>query len=414
MPQQPVLVTRREEARAAMEGDERRAARLRREQAIGRRRIDARLAMESPTHRARREVRERAKRESTDAAMAQVAAERASRAAAERLVAENEGRTKAQAAAEQAARMTRVSNALQAAAEIKTMEGKPIHLSAIRTLKTDMAAVVGQGGSIAGAIIRAGELNTGRLGPPAPRSQAMLTTILILLLLGAIAAGGTLFYQKWRASSATPVTENGLTTTTPNPGQVSIIVTDSHIDINVTDQNTIVLLGEIREQRASSATIGTIDELVFSKNVAPLAFRAWRILLALPFPDDLTRIVEPTFMFGFYRAATSSIPFIILKTKSAEKSYTQLLAWEKNLPTVWDILIGKPPADLSPLKSSTGTATIAPRFRDQLIQNLDTRILDGPGVAQPALYGFLDSDTIILTQTRAAFLEILTRFRAAR
>jgi len=409
MPQEPDLTTRREEARLAMEGDERRQTRIGREQTISKRRIDARLAMESSAHRARREVLERAIRESIETVTAKEKAEQETRAQAARLVIEAETRAQTQVAREQAEKTARVNSARQANAKIKTLKTIPTHLSTIRTLKTDMATAVSQGGSIASAIIRTEEINAGRFNPPA-KSHAMFTTVLILLLLGTLAIGGTFYYQKWGLNLPWSITGT-TTSTTTSSSKKSLITVENRIDINVVGQTTPVLLGKIREQGTSSATAGTIEELVFLKNVTSLNFRAWKILLALPFPDDLTRIIEPNFMFGLYYGATSSIPFIILKTKSTEQSYGQLLAWEKNLPTVWDILIGKPIATSSTPENTIRSAGVLPHFRDQIIQNLDTRILDGAGVIQPALYGFLDPNTIILTQTRAAFLEILTRFR---
>ena len=406
MPEQD-LATRREEARRAMEGDERRVARLRREQSISKRRIDARLAMESPTHRAKREARERAEREVTGAAEVKAEADRARREATARAAAETKAKEEARATAVRTELTAHVQAARQATAEINTLKDRPTHLSAIRTLKTDLAEAVSRGGSVAGAIIQEQERGTNRASAPARRSHTLLTIILILIFLGALAVGGTLAYRQWIATSPAPIVG-----AIPAVIKPAFIRPDRQTTIETINQTAPALFGKIREASAASQTPGTIDEIIFSKNNTPLTFRAWQTLLSLPFPDGLLRNTEAPFMFGRYRGETSNAPFILLKTKATGQSYAQLLLWEKNLPTVWDTLIGKPPA--FPPTTATSTATTTPSFHDQVIQNLDTRVLEGPSVTQPALYGLLDSNTIILTQTRAAFLEILTRLRAVK
>ena len=406
------LATRREEARRAMEGDERLAARLKRDQTIGKRRIEAQHAMESPTHRARREAREHAIRESTGLAEAQTAAARAARDQADKLVAEAKVKAERLASQQQAAELARVNTSRQATAEIGQLKGMPTHLSSIRTLKTDMGEAAKQGKSLAGMIVQRGQsIINQTVGPERRPTHNLLSIILILFFLGAIAGGGTLLYRQWQINSA--VVTPGIATTTP--ASASFFSTDHQADINTTGKTVDVLRNEIRQANAGALTPGSIDELTFSKNNVALSFRAWQTLLELHFPDNLIKNTEPIFMFGFYHGETRRAPFIILKVKSAERTYSELLAWEDKLPTVWNSLIGKPPVSLATTTlASPASPSGGPSFHDQLIQNLNTRLIEGTNVAQPALYGLLDANTIILTQTRAAFLEILTRFRARR
>ena len=207
-PQNQNLAATREEARLALAGDEHRAARAAREELIGKRRAEARLAMESPAHRARREAKERAVRETATIAAAASAAVNASRAAAAKLTADAATRTAGQAAAKQANETSRMKAVREATAEIKDLRGRPTRLSAIRTLKTDMAEAANRGGSIAGAIIRGGDLETNQISFPPRRSHAMFTIILILIFLGIMAGGGTLIYQKWLANLSVPICSN--------------------------------------------------------------------------------------------------------------------------------------------------------------------------------------------------------------
>ena len=404
MPPQDIA-TRREEARRAMEGDERLAARLKRNQATGKRRIDAQRAMESPTHRARREARERAIRESTGLAEAEATAERATRDQTDKLAAEAKAKTEQLARQQQAEELARVNSSRQATAEIGKLKNIPTHLSSIRTLKTDMGEAVKQGGSLAGIIVQKGQsiVNQTAVANQRP-THNLLSIILILFFLGAIAGGGALLYRQWQINS--PATTPGTATSTSNLTKpVSFILTDQQKTVDTTGKTVDVLLGEIRRASASGLITGEIDELTFSKNGVALGFRAWQTLLELYLPDGLIKNAEPIFMFGFYHDQTRRVPFIILKVKSAERTYSELLAWEDKLPTVWNALTGKPPASAT---------TTAPTFHDQLIQNLNTRLIEEASVPQPALYGLLDANTVVLTQTRAAFLEILTRFRARR
>lgn len=247
---------------------------------------------------------------------------------------------------------------------------------------------------------------------PARRSHALRTTIIVLILLGAMAIGGTLAYRQWVAvSPPDSSTGSGQATTTPATLRPSLIFTESQATLDVIDKDLTTLITKIREQGATNQTRQTINQIIFLRGGSPLIFRLWQDLLELPFPDGLTRIIEPNFMFGFYHSGGGQEPFLIIQTKSPEQAYVQLLAWEKNLPFVWDKLIGKPPAQVLPPTGSSTTEITISTFHAQLIQNLDTRVLEGPGVNQPALYGFLDPQTIILTQSRATFTEVLTRFR---
>jgi hypothetical protein len=392
-----------------MEGDERLAARLKRDQIIGNRRIEAQRAMESPTHRARREARERAVRESAGLVEAQTAVERATREQANKLVTEAKAKAERLANQQQAAERARVNASRQATTEISQLKNMPTHLSSIRTLKTDMGEAVKQGKSLAGIVIQKGQSIINQTVVPDRRpTHNLLSLILILFFLGAIAGGGTLLYRQWQINS--PATLPGTATSTP--ASASFFSTDHQADINTTSKTVDVLRSEIRQASAGALTAGAIDELTFSKNGVALNFRAWQTLLELHFPDNLIKNAESVFMFGFYHGKTRQEPFIILKVKSAERTYSELLAWEDKLPTVWNALIGKPPVSLATttLASPSGGSS----FHDQLIQNLNTRLIEGAGVTQPALYGLLDANTIILTQTRAAFLEILTRFRTGR
>lgn len=403
------MSARREEARLAMEGEERRAKRAVEIEAMGSRRAEAAKAMESPAHRARREARERAVREATQSVEAKAVAERAVADASAQATTEAIAREEALANAKQVSDTTRVNVARQATAEISNLKNIPTHLSSIRTLKTDMAEAVNQGGSMAGALMAQGGQNTIGSRAPAHRSRALTKTIFVLILLGALAVGGTLAYKKWLAVLP-PNSQGGTASTTPITVRSSLVFAENKTDLDIVDKDIPTLITKIRELRANNQTPQTIGEITFRRGGTPLIFRLWQAHLELPFTDNLTRMIEPTFMFGFYRSATHSEPFIILKTKTPDQIFPQLITWEKSLPLVWDKIIGKPP--VAPVNiNASSTAIINPRFQDQVIQNLDTRILEGEGVAQPAMYGFLDPQTIILTQTRATFTEILTRFR---
>ena len=203
---------------------------------------------------------------------------------------------------------------------------------------------------------------------------------------------------------------SGTASTTPTTARASLVFAEDKTDLDIAGKDIPTLITKIRELGAKNQTPQTIEEIVFTRAATPLIFRIWQTHLELSFPDNLTRLIEPNFMFGFYHTGAKPEPFIIIKTKNPEQAYNQLLAWEKSLPLIWDKLVGRPPAP----EVTTGTSSspvITPRFQNQIIQNLDTRALEGAGVAQPALYGFLDTQTIILTQTRATFIEVLTRFR---
>lgn len=121
-------------------------------------------------------------------------------------------------------------------------------------------------------------------------------------------------------------------------------------------------------------------------------------------PGALLRFIEPNFMFGFH-SSVGNKPFLILKTRSFENSFPEMLKWEENmvedLRTVF--IEDNPVLSVSRLREGKY------QFKDIVIKNKDARaILDGGGKIL-FIYAFADKNTIAITTNKTTLQEIFNR-----
>lgn len=121
-------------------------------------------------------------------------------------------------------------------------------------------------------------------------------------------------------------------------------------------------------------------------------------------PASLLRFIDPNFMFGFH-SSTQNRPFLIMKTRSFENSFPEMLRWEENiiedLRTVF--------AEDNPVLSKDRLREQGYQFKDVVIKNKDVRaVLDGGGKILFA-YAFPDKETIVITTNKLTLQEIFDR-----
>ncbi|MFH0845965.1 MAG: hypothetical protein V1851_01020 [Patescibacteria group bacterium] len=120
--------------------------------------------------------------------------------------------------------------------------------------------------------------------------------------------------------------------------------------------------------------------------------------------QEFLRFIDPNFMFGFY-SSFGNQPFLILKTRSFENSFTEMLAWEKDMiEDLRNIFVND-----NPLFSNENLRNTSFSFKDVIINNKDTRsVLDGGGKII-FTYAFADKNTIVITTSKEALQEIFNR-----
>jgi hypothetical protein len=127
-------------------------------------------------------------------------------------------------------------------------------------------------------------------------------------------------------------------------------------------------------------------------------------LLDFRISGTLLRFLEPNMSFG-YHSTTENSPFLILKTRSFEDSFPEMLKWEETiLENLQSIFI-----EDNPVFSKDRLRETKYQFKDIVIKNKDTRaILDGGGKIL-FVYSFSDKNTIVITTNKTTLQEVFDR-----
>lgn len=127
-------------------------------------------------------------------------------------------------------------------------------------------------------------------------------------------------------------------------------------------------------------------------------------LLDFRMSDTLLRFLEDDFTFG-YHSTTQNSPFLILKTRSFEDSFLEMLKWEETmLEDLGNIFI-----ENNIVLSKDKLRENKYQFKDIIFKNKDVRaILDGGGKIIFA-YSFLDDETIVITTNKLTLQELIDR-----
>jgi len=127
-------------------------------------------------------------------------------------------------------------------------------------------------------------------------------------------------------------------------------------------------------------------------------------LLDARISETLLRFLEPDFTFGFH-STTQNSPFLVLKTRSFEDSFPEMLKWEETiLEDLQAIFI-----EDNLVFSKDRLRENRYQFKDIVIKNKDVRaILDGGGKIL-FVYSFPDKETIVITTNKITLQEIFDR-----
>jgi len=127
-------------------------------------------------------------------------------------------------------------------------------------------------------------------------------------------------------------------------------------------------------------------------------------LLDFRISSALLRFLEPNISFG-YHSTTENSPFLILRTRSFEDSFPEMLKWEETiLENLQSIFI-----EDNPVFSKDRLRETKYQFKDIVIKNKDARaILDGGGKIL-FVYSFSDKNTIVITTNKTTLQEVFDR-----
>jgi hypothetical protein len=112
-------------------------------------------------------------------------------------------------------------------------------------------------------------------------------------------------------------------------------------------------------------------------------------------PGSFIRSLDAKMMIGALKQGDTTSPFVILQTDSFEAAFAGMLAWEPGMQ-----------GDLAPLFTKTGTNA----FVDRAIENHNVRTKEDPAGKTILIYAFVDQSTILITDSEAALLELISMF----
>lgn len=159
----------------------------------------------------------------------------------------------------------------------------------------------------------------------------------------------------------------------------------------------------------------------------PVSGGALLAAMELPFPQIVARNIADEASIGMIRAKGEIRPFFILRVSSYERTFAGMLSWER---TIKDDLASfypaftRAPIEVVSAATSTATstkpvATSSPaqpvfieRFRDDIVDNHDVRVLRDEENNTLMVYGYRDKTTLVIARSEEAFREVVRRLAA--
>ncbi|MEK7610294.1 MAG: hypothetical protein AAB468_00885 [Patescibacteria group bacterium] len=390
------LQAKREEARRALEGEDRQKQRSAQADQMLVRRREAGLAMESTERRQRRETAENLLRQK----QVQIETEQAKLHASvvneklEKEKAEQAIRREAEVAKEDLA--TRLTKIHESQTTIEQIKQGQVRLNSLRTLKTDLVQAVNEEKiSLTRAAIQ--EQERGRRRREAERSAGWSAALMLVLILALVAGGGVIYWQRYR----------GQQPTTPAPTSLidqTLIFAEQSRGLDTTNWSP----REFRHQAqtalelAASQPAGRLENISFTTAGQPLRSGDWFKKAEIGPIIKSGNYLGNKFMYGLASGPTAA-GFLFFETDLYEQAFSTLLGWEKNMPDDLD--------DFLILKATSTPPLPDPIvFRDKVIRNIDTRHLTTTAGQTIMLYAFLDRRHIVITSNESLFAEIVSRF----
>ncbi len=231
-------------------------------------------------------------------------------------------------------------------------------------------------------------------------------TLLIIFILLAIAAGVTLYLDSRGGGTTEVVSDDEF-----RPEQFFLV--EKEIEIPVDRSGTREITNTINDKKDEGVvgemvqlyyTVGTIDG-----SRRGVGFQEFAELLNLNMPYLLLRNIDSTFMFGLH-VFDGTNPFMVLKTPSRQSAFAGMLQWERDMRRDLDDIFENRSSEA--LRVGTTTQSVLNTrgsFKDELIQNRDTRVLVDSVGDTVLLYSFITDDTIVITTDTDTLVEIIKR-----
>lgn len=245
-----------------------------------------------------------------------------------------------------------------------------------------------------------------------PKAQSSNKGLLILsvalIVLGLVALGGILYTSSARQAGGPAA-----------PHHLSLLFADKTEVVDITGKTPNILKQELTRIRDGAYySPGSVVELLLIKKT--LDQDTGEMLTKLPTSievltklgasniDRFKTVLLDQSMIGLYAGDVNS-PFIVLKTNLYDYTFETLLNWEQYMVR-----------DLAPLFSprgehvDLGIYSADTVFADTVINNKDVRVMRDADGKTLLLYAFANKNTVIITTSVQAFIELTGRLRVAK
>jgi hypothetical protein len=227
------------------------------------------------------------------------------------------------------------------------------------------------------------------------------TALLIMLgICGICIAGGAYYWLSVR--------ENNPALALPQELRVESILPYTKAETaELSNQENAILTLAQALQKGQVGDRGIYAVIPIPQGTTTIMATTDQILKDTKAPSMLKRSLSNRYMIGTYEDG-ATYPFIIFKNTYFQNAFAGMLEWEKNLKADLITLI----RISNPEESSTLENTIP--FEDNVISNIDTRVLKNAEGTIILAYAFSDKDTIVVTTSTDALKALLDKLLAVR
>lgn len=291
----------------------------------------------------------------------------------------------------------------------------------IRTFRDDIARVLQKKKTTLVDAVVAEENRSNRekeVEPPkeAPRS---FVSYLVVFFSGLLITGGVSAYAIYYFFGPTDITRIDVAEVP------SIIFVEEQKEFEIfDDESKRDIFRRIGVEKDSALLrLGSIEQLYFTRSIYDESIASTKKMLVssaefiarseFRIDSSFTRNLMPEMTFG-YHSFDGTQPFIVFKTEFYEDAFAAMLDWEARMNEDLSPLFGDIVMETYLVGSSTRTRPASLTFEDVLVKNKEVRVLYDSTGKELLLYGFPDSETIVITTNQYTFTEIVTRLQSIR
>jgi len=290
-------------------------------------------------------------------------------------------------------------------------ENRERNEAVVRTFKDDIQHLVRNQKLSMTHIAAAESDRRGREEPRAkkeiePNKTPIIIGLTVLFITIAIVFGLGFYYIQQRNSGATPITQI----------DPPIILTQARQSVDITDLGARLIIESLATiRRTTFASLGSVVELYLTRVVKTSETDSTLIhvtstdflnLIEAHVSQAFKQSLNPKYILGIH-TIDENVPFLVLTTNSYGHSFSGMLAWEKYIEE--DLLpLFSPNAEF--VKPATAEGDNA--FTDDVVENLDVRILHDSTGKVRILYAFVNRTSVIITTDVRTLIEIANRLRA--